>query len=46
MRYFFKPEIEEYLNETGFELKDILDNDMSCDVGLKTWTCYFAAEAR
>lgn len=43
MRYFFAPEIEEYLCETGFELLTILDCDNLESPTFDSWTAYFIA---
>lgn len=45
MRYFFRPEMEEYLNEEGFELLDVLDCKKLCVPNYKSWTVYFVAVA-
>lgn len=45
MRYFFKPEVDLMLEQSGFKLLDILDARDLCDTGYDTWTCYFAALA-
>lgn len=43
MRYYFKPEMEEYLNEAGFELLDILDCKTLEETNFNSWTCFFVA---
>ncbi len=45
MRYFFKPEIEYILEETGFELIDNLDCNSLKETGYNSWTSYFIAKA-
>lgn len=45
MRYFFRPELELMLNETGFELIDNLDCRTLGETGYDTWTSYFVARA-
>lgn len=45
MRYFFKPELEFYLNETGFELIDNLDCTTLGETSYESWTSYFVARA-
>ncbi len=45
MRYFFKPEMEEYLNESGFELLSTIDCDTMGDVGFDSWTAYYLTKA-
>lgn len=45
MRYFFRPELELYLKETGFELKDNLDCVTLGKTGYDSWTSYFIAQA-
>lgn len=46
MRYFFKPELEYILSETGFELLDVLDCRSLEDTNYNTWTSYFIAKAK
>lgn len=45
MRYFFRPELEFYLKETGFELIDNLDCGTLGKTDYNTWTSYFVARA-
>ena len=45
MRYFFRPELEYYLKETGFELVDNLDCQTLGDTNYDSWTSYFIAKA-
>ncbi len=45
MRYFFRPELECYLKETGYELVDNLDCVTLGDTGYHSWTSYFVARA-
>lgn len=44
MRYFFKPELEFYLKETGFELIDNLDCGTLGETDYNSWTSYFIAK--
>lgn len=45
MRYFFRPEIEFYLKQTGFELIDNLDCNTLDRTDFSSWTSYFVARA-
>lgn len=45
MRYFFRPEMEFYLKEAGFELLDNPDCRSLGETNFESWTCYFAAKA-
>lgn len=45
MRYFFRPELEFYLQEAGFELVDNLDCQTLSETSYDSWTSYFAAKA-
>lgn len=45
MRYFFRPEIEFYLREAGFELIDNLNCADLGETDYGSWTSYFAARA-
>lgn len=45
MRYFFRPELELYLKEAGFELVDNLDCGTLGETGYDSWTSYFVARA-
>lgn len=45
MRYFFRPELEFFLNEAGFELIDNLDSQTLKATDFTSWTSYFIAKA-
>lgn len=45
MRYFFRPELEFYLKEAGFDLADNLDCGTLGETGYGSWTSYFVAGA-
>ncbi len=45
MRYFFCPELEYFLRETGFELIDVLDCKTLGITDYNSWTSYFIARA-
>lgn len=45
MRYFFRPEIEHYLQDVGFKLIDNLDCRTLSETGYDSWTSYFVARA-
>lgn len=45
MRYFFRPELEFYLKESGFDLIDNLDCATLGQTGYDSWTSYFIATA-
>lgn len=45
MRYFFRPELEFYLNESGFKLIDNLDCSTLGATDYGSWTSYFVARA-
>ncbi|MDE7430543.1 MAG: methyltransferase domain-containing protein [Lachnospiraceae bacterium] len=45
MRYFFRPELEYWLNEAGFELIDNLDCQTLGETDYSSWTSYFIARA-
>lgn len=45
MRYFFRPELEFYLKEAGFELIDNLDCATLGETSYDSWTSYFVARA-
>lgn len=45
MRYFFRPELEFYLQESGFELMDNLDCSTLGETSYDSWTSYFVARA-
>lgn len=46
MRYFFKPELEYMLSETGFELLDVIDCKSMKSTDYNSWTSYFIAKAK
>ena len=41
MRYYFKPEIEEFLHKEGFELITCLDCNTLQEPTFDSWTAYF-----
>lgn len=45
MRYFFRPELEFYLKEAGFELIDNLECTTLGTTSYDSWTSYFVARA-
>lgn len=45
MRYFFRPELEFYLRESGFELLDNLDCMTLGKTNYNSWTSYFVARS-
>ena len=45
MRYFFRPELEFFLNEAGLELLDNLDCKTFGETDYNSWTSYFIARA-
>lgn len=45
MRYFFRPELEFLLEQSGFELIDNLDCQTLGETNYGSWTCYFVARA-
>ena len=45
MRYFFRPELEFYLRESGFELLDNLNCSTLGETDYNSWTSYFIAQA-
>lgn len=45
MRYFFRPELESYLEKAGFELIDNLDCATMGTTDFDSWTSYFVARA-
>ena len=45
MRYFFRPELEYYLKEAGFELVDNVDCRTLEETNFDSWTSYFIARA-
>ncbi len=45
MRYFFRPELEFYLKEVGFELVDNIDCRTLKKTNYDSWTSYFIARA-
>lgn len=46
MRYYFKPEIEFFLNESGFVLIENLDCQTLEETDYNSWTSYFIAKAK
>jgi SAM-dependent methyltransferase len=45
MRYFFRPELEYFLNEAGFELIDNLDCNSLSETSYESWTSLFVGKA-
>lgn len=45
MRYFFRPELEMLLKESGFELLDNIDCQTLGETDYDSWTSYFIAKA-
>lgn len=45
MRYFFRPELQFMLNQTGFELVDNIDCRSLGETDYNSWTSYFIARA-
>jgi len=45
MRYFFRPELEKLLSETGFQLLDNMDCQTLRETDYNSWTSYFIAKA-
>ena len=45
MRYFFRPELEMFLQESGFKLIDNLDCNTLKETDYNSWTSYFIAKA-
>lgn len=45
MRYFFKPELELFLEEAGFDLVDNFDCQTLNETNYNSWTSYFIAKA-
>lgn len=45
MRYFFRPELEFFLREEGFELVDNIDCQTLGETSYDSWTSYFIAKA-
>ena len=43
MRYFFRPELEFYLRQTGFELIGNVDCQTLDETSFDSWTSYFIA---
>lgn len=43
MRYFFRPELEFFLEQTGFELIAQLDCNTLQETNFDSWTSYFVA---
>lgn len=46
MRYFFYPEVKEYLEIAGFELVECLDCDTLQKPSFQSWTVYFIAKRK
>lgn len=46
MRYFFKPELEFYLNQSGFRLITCVDCNTLETPDFNSWTAYFVAQKR
>ena len=46
MRYFFKPEMEYFLKDAGFELLNNLDCNTLDETNYNSWTSYFIARAK
>lgn len=46
MRYFFKPELEMFLQQAGFELVTNLDCNSLQQTTFNSWTSYFIAKAK
>ena len=44
MRYFFRPELDFYLEKAGFQLIDNLDCVTLGETGYDSWTSYFVAK--
>lgn len=44
MRYFFRPELEFYLEESGFELIENMDCQTLGETSYSSWTSYFIAK--
>lgn len=45
MRYFFRPELEYFLKEAGFELIENIDCETLGETDYSSWTSYFIAKA-
>ena len=45
MRYFFRPELQFLLKQSGFELVDNLDCQTLGETDYRSWTSYFVARA-
>ena len=45
MRYFFCPEVKEYLKQAGFEMLEVLDCNTLGKTSFDSWTSYFVAVA-
>jgi len=46
MRYFFRPELEFFLNEAGFKLLDNVDCRTMSDTDYNSWTSYFISKVQ
>lgn len=46
MRYFFRPELEFFLEQSGFKLIDNLDCQTFQETDFESWTSYFVAMAK
>lgn len=46
MRYFFKPELEEYLAQAGFELLECLGCNTLLEPDFESWTAYFVCRKK
>ena len=44
MRYYFKPEMEEYMKQTGLKMLDCIDCNGLGEPGFGSWTAYFIAK--
>lgn len=45
MRYFFRPELEQYMKLAGFELIDNIDCKTMMETNYESWTSYFICRA-
>ena len=46
MRYFFKPEMEDYLSQAGFNLLDCIDCSSRKEPNFDSWTSFFIARVK
>ncbi len=46
MRYYFRPEIEEFLSQEGFELIAHLDDKTLLEPDFSSWSTFFIARAK